>query len=182
VGTTLPKALVFKVADQYGNGVPGVSVSFSDTPNHGIFSANPVITDSLGKATVTYTLATKAGFDTVTASAGSLSSPSVQERGLAAAPAAVAILSGNNQTAPKNTLLAQQLKVQVTDQYGNVVPSVTVTYNDNGANGTFSSSTAITNSSGVAGVSYTTPNQSGTVKINATVNALPAAIFTVQVT
>lgn len=180
-GTTLPKPLIFKVADQYGNGVSGIAVTFSDSPNHGLFSANPVTTDSFGKAMVTYSLPTKAGFTTVTASGVGFNA-NMQERALAGTPTAVSILSGNNQTSPTKTLLPQQLKVKVTDQYGNVVPNVTVTYNDNGANGTFSSTTAITNSSGVAGVSYTTPNQPGTVKINATVNGLPAAIFTVTVT
>jgi hypothetical protein len=77
--------------------------------------------------------------------------------------------------------LPQQLKVKVTDLYGNVVANVTVTYSDNNAHGSFSSMTAITNSSGVAGVSYTTGNQSGTVTINATVTGLAPAIFTEHV-
>jgi hypothetical protein len=180
-GTTLPKAIVFKVADQYGNAVPGVSVSFSDSPNHGVFSANPVTTDSSGKATVTYTLPTKAGFNTVTASTASLSA-SVQEHVVAGSPASLKIVSGNNQTAPTNTTLSKQLTVKVTDQYGNAVSGVTVNYTDNGANGIFSSTTAITNASGQAGVSYTTPSTPGTVTINATVTGLPSVVFTVNVT
>ena len=85
VGTTLPKPIVFKVADQFGNGVPDVSVSFTDSPNTGQFSNKSVSTDSFGKATVTYTLPTKAGFNTVTASGGGLNA-SVQERALAGTP------------------------------------------------------------------------------------------------
>jgi lysozyme family protein len=172
---------VYKVGDQFGNATPGISVSFSDTPNHGTFTPNPATTDSQGKVSASYKLAIKAGFDTLTASVGSLNSPTVQERGLAGAATLVAVLSGSNQTANKNTLLPQQLKVKVTDQYGNVVAGVTVIYNDNNAQGSFSSTTAITNSSGVAAVSYTTPNQSGTVTINATVTGLAPAIFTVHV-
>lgn len=181
VGTILPKAIVVKVADQYGNGVPGIPVTFTDSPNHGSFSSNPVTTDSFGKATVTYTLPTKAGYPTVTASGGGLNA-SVRERALLGSPTSLSIVAGNNQTAPRNILLPQQLKVRVTDQYGNVVANVTVNYNDNGANGNFSSTTAITNSSGVAAVSYTTPSNPGTVTINATVNGLAPVAFTVQVT
>jgi hypothetical protein len=181
-GTTLPSPLVFKVADQYGNAVPGVSVSFSDTPNHGIFSSNPVTTDSSGKATVTYTLPTKAGFNSITASTGGVNSPVVQERAVAGPASSLTIVSGNNQTAKKNTLLPQQLKVKVTDQYGNAISGVTVTFNDNNAGGTFSSTTAITNSSGVAAVSYTTPGQSGIVTITASVTGLSPVTFTVTVT
>ena len=179
-GTTLSKAIVFKLADQYGNGVPGITVTFSDSPNHGSFSSNSVTTDSLGKATVTYTLPTKAGFTTITASGAGFNA-SGQERALAGSPTSLSIVSGNNQTAPRNTLLPQQLKVKVTDQYGNGVAGVSVNYNDNGANGSFSSTTAITNSSGVAAVSYTTPGSPGTVTITATVNGLQVT-FTVQVT
>ena len=86
MGTTLPKPIVFKVADQYGNGVPGVSVTFSDSPNQGVFlPSKTVTTDSLGKATVTYTLPTKAGYNTITASAGGFNA-SVQERAVAGNP------------------------------------------------------------------------------------------------
>ena len=98
VGTTLPKPIVFKVADQYGNGVPGVSVTFSDSPNQGVFLPSKTITtDSLGKATVTYTLPTKAGYNTITASAAGFNA-SVQERALAGTATTMTIMSGNNQT------------------------------------------------------------------------------------
>jgi hypothetical protein len=181
VGTTLPKANVFKVADQFGNGVPGISVSFTDGPNHGSFSpSNSVQTDPLGKATVIYTLPTKAGFNTVTASGGSFNA-SVQERAVAGNPTLLSIVSGNNQTAPPNTLLPQPLKVKVTDQFMNPVAGVTVNFNDNGANGMLSDSSAITNASGVASVTYTTPNKTGNVTITGTVSGLNSVNFTVRV-
>lgn len=180
VGTTLPKPLVFKVADQFGNGVPNVSVNFSDSPNHGGLSPNPVMTDSLGKATVTYKLPTKAGFNTITASGGGFNA-SMQERALAGNPASLTIVGGNNQTAPPNTQLPQPLKVRVNDQFMNVVAGVTVNFTDNGAHGSFDNGSAITNSSGVAAVTYTTPNQTGTVHINATVTGLSPVIFTEKV-
>jgi hypothetical protein len=180
VGTTLPKSIVFKVADQFGNGVPNVSVNFSDSPNTGKFSSNPVLTDSLGKVTITYKLPTKAGFNTITASGGGFNA-SMQERALAGKPASLTIVGGNNQTAPPNTQLPQPLKVRVNDQFMNVVANVTVNFSDNNANGHFSSTSAITNSSGVASVTYTTPSQTGTVNINATVSGLSPVIFTEKV-
>ena len=45
-----------KVVDQFNNVVPGAAVTFSDGGVGGSFSASPVITDTTGKATVTYTL------------------------------------------------------------------------------------------------------------------------------
>ena len=180
VGTTLPKAIVFKVSDQYGNGVPNIMVTFSDSPNHGGFSSTSVWTDSLGKATVTYTLPTKAGYNTITASGGGFNA-SVQERAVAGNPTSLSIASGNNQTGHPNTLLQQPLKVKATDQFMNVVAGVTVNFTDNGAGGTLSAPSVITNASGIASVSYTTPNKTGNVTITASSAGLNSVNFTEKV-
>jgi hypothetical protein len=77
--------------------------------------------------------------------------------------------------------LPQPLKVKVTDQFMNPVAGVTVNFNDNGANGMLSDSSAITNASGVASVTYTTPNKTGNVTITGTVSGLNSVNFTVRV-
>jgi hypothetical protein len=60
--------------------------------------------------------------------------------------------------------------VQVTDQYANPVAGVNVSFNDNGAGGTFSNpNPVVTNSSGTASQMYTLPPGSHlTIYINAT--------------
>jgi hypothetical protein len=61
--------------------------------------------------------------------------------------------------------------VEVTDQYGNPVAGVNVSFNDNGAGGTFSNPNPVaTNSSGTASQMYTLPAGSSglTIYINAT--------------
>jgi Bacterial Ig-like domain (group 1) len=65
VNTALPSPLVTRVKDQYGNPVPAASVSFSDGASGGSFSANPVITDSTGTASVTYTTSSSPGQVTI---------------------------------------------------------------------------------------------------------------------
>jgi hypothetical protein len=57
----LPAPLVAKVRDSYGNGIPGISVSFTDKGIGGSFSATPVVTDSTGRVSVTYTAGPKTG-------------------------------------------------------------------------------------------------------------------------
>ncbi len=57
----LGQSLVVKVTDQYGNVVPGASVSFSDGGAGGTFSANPVPTRPIGTASVNYTMPPTAG-------------------------------------------------------------------------------------------------------------------------
>jgi hypothetical protein len=180
VGTTLAAPIVLKLTDTYGNPVTGASVSFSQGTATGTFSSNPVTTDSLGRATVSYTLPTKAGTITITASDGSVMK-SVQARAVAGNATSVSVAAGNNQSAQPNTLLAKSLIVGVKDQYGNPVAGVTVTFSDNGANGTFSNPTAISNASGQAAVQYTTPGQAGKVTIDGSVTGLNPAVFTVTV-
>ncbi len=177
VGTPLAASIVFKLTDAYGNPVTGAQVSFSASVAGGIFSSNPVTTDSLGRATVGYTLPTKAGYVTITAADGSVIK-TVSEHAVAGNPATIIVGSGNNQSANPNTLLPKSLGVSVKDQYGNPVGNVTVTFTDNGAGGTFSNTTAITNGTGQASVQYTTPGQAGKVTIDATTGTLPAAVFT----
>lgn len=113
----------------------------------------------------------------VTGTNGSVSA-TVSEQSVAGPATALAIVSGNNQSANPNTLLPSKLIVSVTDQYGNGVSGVTVTFTDNGAGGTFSSKTAVTTASGQASVSYTTSSKAGTVTISASTSTLGPVKFT----
>ena len=177
--TTLPKALGIVAEDQFGNLVAGVAVTFSDGGAGGTFSANPVITNAKGLASVSYTTSTKAGKVTVTASASCCASKTFSETVTAGAAAAIAVVSGNNQTGPVSTLLPKSLVSQVTDQYNNPVSGVSVTYSDGGAGGSFSTNPVTTDVHGNATVGYTTPSVAGKVTIQATVVGVSSpAIFT----
>jgi len=71
-GTQLPKALQVAVKDQYGNGVPNVTVNFSDNGAGGILSSPSSVTTSQGVASTLYTLPSVPGTWTITASTGGL--------------------------------------------------------------------------------------------------------------
>jgi hypothetical protein len=69
----LPKNLIVSVTDQYGNGLAGLTVNFTDNGAGGTFSnANPV-TGTTGQVSVTYTTPSVPGTVTIDASYGSLS-------------------------------------------------------------------------------------------------------------
>ena len=70
--TLLAKKLIVKVADQYGNGISGVTVTFTDNGAGGIFSTTTPVTTSNGQASVSYTTGANAGTITITASMSSL--------------------------------------------------------------------------------------------------------------
>src|SRR5439155_17500070 len=178
----LAAPIVAKVSDQYSNGVPGISVGFSDGSAGGSLSPTSLITDSLGRASARYTTPAKAGVITITGTSAGLHSPKFTETATAGAAAAITVVSGNNQTGPSSLQLPQALTVQIRDQYGNPVPGINVTYNDSGAGGSFSVNPVITNSSGVGASFYTTPASSGVFTVHATVNGVTtSADFTVTV-
>jgi hypothetical protein len=176
VGTTLPLPIVIKAKDAAGNVVPGASVSFSDASG-GVFTPNPVLTDSSGSATTSYTLPTMAKSLTVTASVGTVKTACSEQANPGPAKT-LAIVQGNNQSAHVNTKLAMSLVVSVADQYANGISGLTVTFTDNGAGGTFSTIMPVTNLHGQATVTYTTPAHTGTVTINASYSTLSPVVFT----
>ncbi len=74
--TTLRKALTVVVTDQYGNKISGVGVIFSDNGAGGNFSnVNPVVTDSSGLASQSYTLPAVNGTVNITATAAGITNP-----------------------------------------------------------------------------------------------------------
>jgi Bacterial Ig-like domain (group 1) len=100
------------------------------------------------------------------------------ETSTAGLAAALNSLSGNNQTGMPNKSLPKKLVVSVTDQYGNGISGVTVTFIDNGAGGIFSTTTPVTGTNGQASISYTTGSKAGTVTISASTSTLGPINFT----
>jgi outer membrane protein assembly factor BamB len=176
VGTTLPLPIVVKAKDAFANLVPNASISFSDGVG-GTFAPNPGITGTNGQASVIYTLPTVAKTLTVTASNGTVKL-NITENAVAGAPALVNIIQGNNQSAHPNNKLPKTLIVSVTDQYGNGLSGLTVTFTDNGAGGSFSNSMPVTGTTGRVTVTYTTGPNKGTVTIDASYGTLAPAVFT----
>jgi len=176
VGTTLPLPLVVKAKNAAGQGVAGVPITFADGST-GTFTPNPAISGANGQATTSYKLPTVAKSITVTAAYGSVET-SMTEHAVAGAPANLSIVSGNNQSANPNTQLPNKLVVKVVDQYKNPTSGVTVTFTDNGAGGTFSSTSPVTGANGQASVSYTTGSKAGKITISATTSTLGPVNFT----
>jgi len=63
----LPKTLIVAVTDKYGNGLPGLTLTFSDNNAGGVFSTLNPLTNSLGRVTYTYTTPPRKGTVTITA-------------------------------------------------------------------------------------------------------------------
>jgi hypothetical protein len=87
--------------------------------------------------------------------------------------------SGNDQSAAIGTALPAPLSLQATDAYSHAgIPGVAVTCKDGGADGTFSSPTGTTNSSGEFSTNYTFGVKARTVTITCTATGYVSAVFT----
>ena len=101
------------------------------------------------------------------------------------------VATGNSQSAYVGTTLPVALSVQAINSYtGNPAPGLTINFSALPLGGSFSSPSAVTNSSGIATTNYTLPNKPGAITITAsspsttttyfqeTANAGPAASLT----
>ena len=165
VATAFTNKLVATVTDQYGNPVSGVTVTFTPPASgaSGTFTSSATaVTGSNGQATSnTYTANTTAGGPyNVVASAAGAASASFPETNVAGAAHTLTATTGSGQSATVATAFTNKLVATVTDQYGNPVSGVTVTFTPpaSGSSGTFTSSTAVSNASGVATSSTYTAN------------------------
>ena len=178
-GSTLAKPIIAKAEDAYNNGVAGVTVNFA--ANQGAVPNPPsAITGATGLASTTLQLPTTVSKITVTGSSTGFRNISFVEYSVAGPASSIAVTGGNNQSALAGTQLPLALTVLVTDQYGNPVPSVGVTFDDGGAGGSFANQNPVlTSTSGVATQFYALPPSPGTVTINATVTGVASpAVFT----
>jgi adhesin/invasin len=168
VGTAVGSPIVAKVADQSGNPMAGIIVTFTPSGTSGTASQSQATTDATGSASVNWTLGTVAGADSMTVSAGSLTPSTVVATATPDAPAALTIVAGNNQSATIDSMLSATLEVKVTDQYGNVVPNATVSWSDD-SGGVFSTTSTLTDANGIAQVQYTLGSTPGPEDVVATV-------------
>lgn len=125
---TLAAPLVVRVTDQFGNPVAGATVAWARTGTGSLGAASSV-TGPDGTTSVSYTLGTVVGSETITASTAGVATPATfTVSALAAAPSAIAVVSGDGQAAPVNGLLASLLVVRVTDGGGFPVSGVVVNW------------------------------------------------------
>ncbi len=187
VTTTLANPLVVVVTDSAGVPVSGVTVSFAITQvpqgaTGQALSVDRVNTDGQGRASTSLTLGNRPGTYMVQASAaGLLDSPITFTATADIGPAAVLVfVSGDGQTGEVLKVLAQPLRVQVTDVAGNGVQNVPVTFAvdsiPNGATGAFvngATSTEVrTDGNGIASVSMTLGNRAGVYRVAASSTGL----------
>jgi 5-hydroxyisourate hydrolase-like protein (transthyretin family) len=173
VGTALPQPLVVQVLNSTGAPQAGVTVLFEVLSGNGSLLTTSALTDASGQASTVLTLGTRAGLNSVRASASGIDGIIFAATANPGAPVKLG-LTPTSTSVPTATAVAYQASIQ--DEYGNTVttaPPTTVSVSVSGVAGSFSTTTPLT-SGGVASSTFT-PTSNGTATLTATASGLGAA-------
>jgi hypothetical protein len=185
ISTTLGTPHVAKVADQFGNGVAGVTVAWT-AGGGGSVAPPSTVTDPNGLAQATRTLPGAAGPLTTTASATLSNGPAAAVFAVTAAnagPAQIVIAGGDLQSGQVGSTLPIPIRVQVLDAVGTPQPNVTVTFTTSNPGGAFPGGTTIqTDGTGFAQTTWRLGTQSGPQSAQAAVGGPAPAVFSATAT
>jgi Bacterial Ig-like domain (group 1) len=162
VGEELAQPLVVRVVDERDRPVRNQLVNFVVTAGGGSVFAGSAITNAQGEARERWKLGTVAG-DTQRVEARAVDPSTGQALvfatfraiGTPGAPAALAAVGSLARTGMTGQPIADSLAVKVSDQYGNGVPGVTVTWSAGAGSGTVSPGSNTTGADGVARAQWT---------------------------
>jgi hypothetical protein len=159
VGSVLGDSLVVYVTDVRDRPVPGATVNFTFPDADAAAAPATATTDAAGIAWAKVTLGTEvgpvAGLAEVPVALG-VTPVRVTFTALALAAGAnrITLVSGNEQSAPAGADLPAPLVVQVTDEFGNPIPNVTIGWTFTGG-GSVSAASTLTGADGLTSVTRT---------------------------
>jgi adhesin/invasin len=140
------------IRDQHGNGLSGVTVTFSVTAGGGSIAPTSAITGPTGFAVATsWTLGSAPGLNTVAASVAGLPSVSFGATGVRVATSIHAVTPTTQQGVPSGNV-ATPPGLLVKDQNGNPMPGVTVNFAVTGGGGALNPGSIATGPDGIARV------------------------------
>lgn len=176
VNTNVPSPPSVRAEDVFGNVVSGVAVTFSVATGGGTMEGVQQTTNASGVATVgSWRLGTGVGQQIARATASNVPQASFSATALAGAATTLTKVTGDNQQGISGSSVAIRPTVRVTDEFGNPVGNVPVTFtpgNNSGTvtNGTVASDPATGNASVGSWILGSAPAQT----LTATSSALPS--------
>ena len=153
-GTTLAKDIVVRVLDTRDRPVPNQDVTFTIGSGGGSVEPATVKSTSAGEAAARWTLGPNSGghllrVQTPRGGSGTLE-VTVRATAVAGSGSILVGVTGDDQTGPVNSALADSLVVKATDALGNPVADVEVTWSVSGG-GSVSPTSVVTGANGLAG-------------------------------
>ena len=162
-GEQLPDSVAIRVTDSAGRVLPDVPVRWAALDG-GVISDATTRTDSLGVATIRWTLARKTGTQRLRAQIGlgaglGIAPVTISAAALAGAPATLVAVSGDNQKAAAGSKLAKALVFRVADENGSGVGGAVLSLSASG--GEVADTSLTTDSTGTARTSWVLGHTSG---------------------
>src|SRR6266704_2878107 len=185
VNTVVPIVPQVRIVDQFGNHVSGTTVSAAVASGGGsVVNATPV-SDSAGIASVgSWRLGTLVGTNSVSVGGTGLAgSPiSFTATGLVDAASQLTAFAGDGQSALVGSPVSINPAARVSDQYGNAVGGIPVTFSISLGGGSLATpATVTTDTAGIArSPTWTLGLLAGLNTLGATATGLPAVTFTAQ--
>ncbi len=150
-GTEVPVRPAVQAVDDGGQPIAGVSISFTVVEGGGAVSPAVATTDQNGIADVSWTLGPEPGEHVLRASTGRLATQlTFTTTGVVGPAAIIEQQAGDQQTATAGRPVATRPAVRVTDQVGNPVVGVEVTFAVASGGGQIIGASTVTGSTGVA--------------------------------
>jgi alpha-tubulin suppressor-like RCC1 family protein len=152
-GTAVSIPPAVRVADQAGNPVPDVRVTFAVTAGGGTLEGATPVTAADGVAAVTrWVLGTAVGLNTLTAAVDGLAGPalSINATAVVGPAATLVVVEGEAQSATIGHVLPTPPAVRVTDAFGNPVPGLAIAFTVTAGGGTLTGATPISDANGIA--------------------------------
>ena len=176
VGALLPDSVVVRVTDAGGRPVEDQTVTFSVTAGGGTIAPLTGTTNADGRAGVRWTLGATAGAQSGQAKVTGAGAPAnlvaaFSATANSAGAAAIAVVSGNGQTATAGSALGDSLVVRVTDAASNPVAGVSVAWSAAGG-GTVSAPAVPTGADGRSAVKWTLGTTAGAQSVTASATGL----------
>jgi hypothetical protein len=183
-GTPLSDSLTVRVADKYGNPVPGISVTWAGVAGGGSLSPTSYSTTAEGLAKTKWTLGTQAGTQSASASSTGLNgSPATFTATALPGAGTLAVYAGNNQSAIAGSAVATPPSVVIRDANNNPLSGVSVTFAVSSGGGSVTGATQVTNSEGIAAVGgWTLGTTAGPNSLTATASGIAGSPVTFNAT
>lgn len=174
VGSPLVNPLVVRVTDRSNRLVINERVAFRVTSGGGrVLGDGNAITNGRGEASAFLVLGATIGANSVSATVGSFAPATFAATATAGAAARLVLASGDGQAGGLGTPLTNPLVVRTTDDFGNTVANVVVTFAISSGSGTLSAPTATSNALGLA-LAVLTLTDVGVSTVTATSASVPA--------
>lgn len=167
-------SIVLRARTPSNKPVGGKAVTLRVEAGGGSVTPATATTDSLGRATVTWTLGQAPGTNSLMATADT-ASQRITITTLPAAPSRITLVSGNNQSAEVAQQLANAITVRVTDRFNNPTAGAAVTFSTPDG-GSVTPSSATTNAQGQASATWTLGTTVGTQRAIARVDTATVTV------